>query len=83
VLRDRSPVTIEAAGLVPGDILLVEEGDRLLRSREEPIFARASPEVKLRIGDALRAERHIVAMTRRRGERRRRAAKGGHRCQGL
>jgi hypothetical protein len=36
-------VTIEAAGLVSGDILLVEEGDRLLRSGEEPIFARASP----------------------------------------
>ena len=37
--------------------------DDLLRSGKELIFARASPEAKLRIADALRAERHIVAMT--------------------
>jgi calcium-translocating P-type ATPase len=39
------------------------ELDRLLREGEELIFARASPEAKLRITDALQAERHVVAMT--------------------
>jgi calcium-translocating P-type ATPase len=37
--------------------------DALLRSGEEIVFARTSPEAKLRIADALRAEDHIVAMT--------------------
>jgi magnesium-transporting ATPase (P-type) len=37
--------------------------DRLLRKGEELIFARATPEAKLRIADALRAEGHVVAMT--------------------
>ena len=37
--------------------------DRLLREGKELIFARASPEAKLRIADALRAEGHVVAMT--------------------
>jgi calcium-translocating P-type ATPase len=37
--------------------------DHLLRSGEELIFARATPEAKLRIADALRAEGHTVAMT--------------------
>jgi calcium-translocating P-type ATPase len=37
--------------------------DQLLREGREPIFARASPEAKLRIADALRAEGHVVAMT--------------------
>ena len=37
--------------------------DKLLRSDQELIFARASPEAKLRIADALRAEGHTVAMT--------------------
>jgi calcium-translocating P-type ATPase len=37
--------------------------DRLLREDEELIFARTSPEAKLRIADALRAEGHVVAMT--------------------
>ena len=37
--------------------------DRLLREGRELIFARASPEAKLRIADALRAENHVVAMT--------------------
>jgi magnesium-transporting ATPase (P-type) len=37
--------------------------DELLATGGELIFARASPEAKLRIADALRAERHIVAMT--------------------
>jgi calcium-translocating P-type ATPase len=37
--------------------------DALLRDHYELIFARASPEAKLRIADALRAEGHVVAMT--------------------
>ena len=39
------------------------ELDQLLGCGEEIIFARTSPEAKLRIADALRAEGHIVAMT--------------------
>jgi len=37
--------------------------DRLLRDHRELIFARSSPEAKLRIADALRAEGHVMAMT--------------------
>jgi calcium-translocating P-type ATPase len=37
--------------------------DRLLRDRQEIVFARSSPESKLRICEALRAEGHVVAMT--------------------
>ena len=39
------------------------ELDALLRSHSELIFARSSPETKLRIADALRAEGQVVAMT--------------------
>jgi calcium-translocating P-type ATPase len=39
------------------------ELDGLLRQGEELIFARAAPEAKLRIADALRAEGQVVAMT--------------------
>jgi calcium-translocating P-type ATPase len=39
------------------------ELDELLRTGGEIVFARASPEAKLRIADALRAEGHVVAMT--------------------
>ena len=39
------------------------ELDGLLRGGRELIFARASPEAKLRIADALRAERQVAAMT--------------------
>ncbi len=39
------------------------ELDRLLAGEEELIFARATPEAKLRIADALRAAGHTVAMT--------------------
>jgi calcium-translocating P-type ATPase len=39
------------------------ELDRLLMEGRELIFARSSPEAKLRIADALRAENHVVAMT--------------------
>ncbi len=37
--------------------------DALLGEGEELIFARTSPEAKLRIADAFRAEGHVVAMT--------------------
>ncbi|HEY7177197.1 MAG TPA: cation-transporting P-type ATPase [Micromonosporaceae bacterium] len=37
--------------------------DRLLASEPEVIFARATPEAKLRIADALQATGHVVAMT--------------------
>jgi calcium-translocating P-type ATPase len=39
------------------------ELDALLREGQELVFARSSPEAKLRIADALRAEGHTVAMT--------------------
>jgi calcium-translocating P-type ATPase len=39
------------------------ELDHLLRENRELVFARTSPEAKLRIADALRAEGHVVAMT--------------------
>ncbi len=39
------------------------ELDRLLQDGTELVFARASPEVKLRIADALREEGQVVAMT--------------------
>ena len=45
------------------DAMSEDELDELLRGGEELIFARASPEAKLRIADALRAEGHVVAMT--------------------
>ncbi|WP_112237260.1 cation-translocating P-type ATPase [Kribbella monticola] len=37
--------------------------DSLLAEGQEIIFARSSPEAKLRIADALRAQGHVVAMT--------------------
>src|SRR6185437_13271031 len=39
------------------------EIERALAGSSEVIFARASPEAKLHIADALRSEGHIVAMT--------------------
>lgn len=45
------------------DGMTESELDRLLRDERELIFARSSPEAKLRIADALRAEHHVVAMT--------------------
>jgi calcium-translocating P-type ATPase len=37
--------------------------DATLREGRELVFARSTPEAKLRIADALRAEQHVVAMT--------------------
>ncbi|MER5202180.1 cation-transporting P-type ATPase [Streptomyces sp. NPDC002825] len=45
------------------DRMSEDDLDRLLRHGGELIFARSSPEAKLRIADALRAEGHTVAMT--------------------
>jgi magnesium-transporting ATPase (P-type) len=45
------------------DALGEHELDQLLASGEEIIFARSSPEAKLRIADALRAAGQVVAMT--------------------
>jgi calcium-translocating P-type ATPase len=45
------------------DEMSERELDLLLREGDELIFARSSPEAKLRIADALRAEGQVVAMT--------------------
>ncbi|MTD59608.1 cation-translocating P-type ATPase [Amycolatopsis pithecellobii] len=45
------------------DRMTENELDALLTQTEELIFARSSPEAKLRIADALRATGHVVAMT--------------------
>ena len=45
------------------DAMSEQELDELLQEGRELVFARTSPEAKLRIADALRAEGHIVAMT--------------------
>jgi calcium-translocating P-type ATPase len=45
------------------DALSERELDELLAGHDEVIFARSSPEAKLRIADALRADGQIVAMT--------------------
>ena len=56
----RDPRVVTGAEL---DAMSEPDLDRLLREDEELIFARTSPEAKLRIADALRAEGHVVAMT--------------------
>ncbi|MBJ7328589.1 MAG: cation-transporting P-type ATPase [Solirubrobacteraceae bacterium] len=45
------------------DAMSEQELDALLRTGDEIVFARASPEAKLRIADALRDDGHVVAMT--------------------
>ena len=60
-------------GLVGDDVTIVTgdelaatsdaELDRLLRDEHDILFARSSPEAKLRIADALRAEGLVIAMT--------------------
>ncbi len=62
----RVGIRTDGSTVVTGEELeSMSEGelDQLLREGRELIFARASPEVKLRIADALRAEGHVVAMT--------------------
>ncbi len=73
---DYGPTAAEIArrvGIAPGGATVVtgaeleslseRDLDRLLRMGEELIFARSSPEAKLRVADALRAEGQVVAMT--------------------
>jgi calcium-translocating P-type ATPase len=45
------------------DAMTESQLDDLLGSRQEVVFARSSPEAKLRIADALRAKGEVVAMT--------------------
>jgi calcium-translocating P-type ATPase len=45
------------------DAMTEQELDELLGSGAEVVFARSSPEAKLRIADALRAQGQVVAMT--------------------
>jgi calcium-translocating P-type ATPase len=57
--RDRTTVVTGA------DLVRMDEAEleRVLDAQKELIFARSSPEDKLRIADALRAQGHVVAMT--------------------
>jgi calcium-translocating P-type ATPase len=76
VTGDHALTALEVARRVglhvdPGDVLGAErvaamtdaELDRLLAQRRELVFARSSPETKLRIAEALRAQGEVVAMT--------------------
>nr|WP_272956183.1 cation-transporting P-type ATPase [Actinopolymorpha rutila] len=59
-------ITGEHPTVVSGDELArmpEPDLDVVLRNERELVFARSSPEAKLRIADALRAEGHVVAMT--------------------
>ena len=56
----REPTIVTGAELASMDEASLE---RLLAGPRELIFARSSPEAKLRIADALRAQGHVVAMT--------------------
>jgi calcium-translocating P-type ATPase len=58
VADDPTVVTGEAL-----DRMSERELDTLLRHEQQLIFARSSPEAKLRIADALRAQGEVVAMT--------------------
>jgi calcium-translocating P-type ATPase len=62
----RVGIATDGATVVNGDELEAmseRELDRLLAERNELIFARSSPEAKLRIADALSADGQVVAMT--------------------
>ena len=62
----RVGIARDGAAVVTGEELeALDEAtlERLLAEGRELIFSRASPEAKLRIADALRAEGHVVAMT--------------------
>ncbi|MFI5696410.1 cation-translocating P-type ATPase [Kribbella sp. NPDC051586] len=59
-------ITHDGVTVVTGaelDRMSERELDGLLASEHELIFARSSPEAKLRIADALQAQGHVVAMT--------------------
>jgi calcium-translocating P-type ATPase len=56
----------DAPTVIPGDeldALSDRELDALLHGERELVFARSSPEAKLRVADALQEEGHVVAMT--------------------
>jgi calcium-translocating P-type ATPase len=62
----RVGIAADPAGVVTGEELAtLDEAslERLLDEGRELVFARSSPEAKLRIADALRAQGHVVAMT--------------------
>ena len=62
----RVGIATDGAPVITGeelDRMSESELDHLLREGRELVFARSSPEAKLRIADALRAEGHVVAMT--------------------
>ena len=62
----RVGIARDGATVVTGDQLestTERELDVLLREGKELIFSRTSPEAKLRIADALRAEHQVIAMT--------------------
>ena len=62
----RVGIAAEATAIVTGDQLAAMDEaslERLLAEGRELIFARSSPEEKLRIADALRDQGHVVAMT--------------------
>jgi len=62
----RVGIATEDLAIVTGDELESmddDDLDRLLCEHREPIFARVSPEAKLRIADVLQAQGQVVAMT--------------------
>ena len=62
----RVGIATERTEIVTGqelDAMSEREFELLLAEEDELIFARSSPEAKLRIADALRAEGQVVAMT--------------------
>ena len=59
ILRGEPRIVTGAELDAIGDVEL----DEIIRKEPELIFARTSPEAKLRVADALRAEGHVVAMT--------------------
>ena len=62
----RVGLAVDADDVIPAEKLLDMPDshlDRLLAERRELVFSRSSPETKLRIADALRAQGEVVAMT--------------------
>jgi magnesium-transporting ATPase (P-type) len=54
------PIALSADEL---DSLTEDEFDELLAGTQDMVFARCSPEMKMRVADALQAAGHVVAMT--------------------